>query len=1556
MTQQMIKKPYKITLWEDKNKIIYDESQNIQNEFLEEVCIATIGSDTMDTPIRAFNPILTEDLNGSKTFTFQIYYRYWDNYIQDFKLNPFLDLLVNERKIKLKYGDEWYDFVIKQCQESSDNKTFVYTCKDLFINELGKTGYEVELDTELMNNMGTIKELGDSILEGTDWHVDHEESDTLIQKNKEMLYAYTLNDSITASYFISGVSYDTINAGQVILIPYSSKINSESPTQFLYKPQNESSTVDEAIANYYQVDEYGFVKDCENLIATLPDGWQDNVIPSNMFGEKIIRKQETHYIPQIDEVCSVWTKDNERYYAYTELDYSSVAEIQSMLSNGCGFISTNAWIGENVQLDPKMIESTSQIPIQGSTLKMSAPVYNTGFFDNRAQLSPLGFVDGDKYVLMVRVEGTAPSFSGSHVDLKGNGGVSDLNNLIVFDGSIDSSVISNFDLKNKYSFLSGECTQTITYSSLINDYGDIRFYLNFSNSINLVDCKVFKYRLDSNNKLIIPDLQQDSDSIIQTRYNFFKESDIPESSYYTKQDLKITESFLENENKLNNYTPIYSENCEKITSISGSKSNRFNLIQSLCEAFECWAKFVIDHDENGKTLYSYVPLEGVNDYVEGGRYYQRIGGGSDPSSDDSIFKIYSGTSYRSGLYKKVFAKKIIFKEFIGKDNWAGFRYGVNLKSIQRNIVSDQIATKVIVEENTNEFAPNGSCTIQQSILNPTGENALYNFQYYINHKLIDEAALNDDLYGLNGGLGFFIKMRQYNDEATPWYDQLTEISSTLYTLESRQQIYDSLLKEAEILKTETAQIITNAGYPVSGEVTGTTVPDEIENLRVKYRTYDGTINYYQDLSNRNAPLLEAYQQKYEDALEILVGIRKKKDKLNDDFENKYYSFIQEGTWNSNDYYDPELYYQAANMVLYTSSFPQISYTISVLELSQLEGYSSYTFAIADKSYIEDTEFFGYDSKGRPYKEEIVVSQVKYNLDDPSQNTITVQNYKTQFQDLFQRIAATSQSLQYHEGEYNRAASSINNDGTINSKLMQNTLEANALIISNAKNQSVSWDDTGITITNFMRANEVVRLTSEGIVLTKDGGQTWTTGITGEGINADVITAGCIDTDRIRIFNEAMNQTFEWNASGINAYMWDTTIGSSGAVNYGKFVRLDQYGLYGYSGGDPSWDPNKPDAGSQVVGINKVIRDSVFSLTWKGLNINIPTSGTGSQTQPIITVGPSNAPVFQVAADGTLTATSGSFSGTLASGVSINSPVITGGTINIGSGNFVVDSNGNVTSKGKIVASKLQTKKNGTTVDIIKYVDDNTSDFDITSAVGNFSGSFSGDFDANSIDINNSNGTKIGTLYARNSSSSTDAIELNSLYGLQISAGSGNPTATTAGDLYLNAGSNTFIHLHRNGRINVSVPSGYSLMTHIIAPSETNTFDLGTSTYKWHDIYATNGSIQTSDKKEKKDINYDLTKYESLIKDLKPVSYKFNDGHRDHIGFIAQDIEDSLNKNQIDSEEFAGFVKSYSEEDKGYKYGLRYSEFIALQQWQIQKLEKRIEALENLTSSSNSDIL
>ena len=146
----------------------------------------------------------------------------------------------------------------------------------------------------------------------------------------------------------------------------------------------------------------------------------------------------------------------------------------------------------------------------------------------------------------------------------------------------------------------------------------------------------------------------------------------------------------------------------------------------------------------------------------------------------------------------------------------------------------------------------------------------------------------------------------------------------------------------------------------------------------------------------------------------------------------------------------------------------------------------------------------------------------------------------------------------------------------------------------------------------------------------------------------------------------------------------------------------------------------------------------------------------------------------------------------------------------------------------------------------------------------------------------------------------------------------------------------------------------------------NLMDLGSSnsSYKWRNIYAANGTIQTSDRTRKTDINnLDTQKAQSFINGLNPVSYKMLDGTsgRTHYGFIAQDIEKLMNTLNMDSSDFAGFIKSpkkvirYEDEsgkklknpveevlEREYDYALRYDEFIAPLIKVVQEQQKTIE--------------
>ncbi len=131
------------------------------------------------------------------------------------------------------------------------------------------------------------------------------------------------------------------------------------------------------------------------------------------------------------------------------------------------------------------------------------------------------------------------------------------------------------------------------------------------------------------------------------------------------------------------------------------------------------------------------------------------------------------------------------------------------------------------------------------------------------------------------------------------------------------------------------------------------------------------------------------------------------------------------------------------------------------------------------------------------------------------------------------------------------------------------------------------------------------------------------------------------------------------------------------------------------------------------------------------------------------------------------------------------------------------------------------------------------------------------------------------------------------------------------------------------------------------PSSSGGVTLGTSSQKWGQGYATASTFSTSDRNEKNSIEDLPVKYLDLFDRLRPVRFKFNNGtsNRFHVGFIAQDVEDSMAAAEIDSQEFGGFGKDIHEETGEDIYMLRYEEFVGILTAKIQQLEQRIQTLE-----------
>jgi hypothetical protein len=139
----------------------------------------------------------------------------------------------------------------------------------------------------------------------------------------------------------------------------------------------------------------------------------------------------------------------------------------------------------------------------------------------------------------------------------------------------------------------------------------------------------------------------------------------------------------------------------------------------------------------------------------------------------------------------------------------------------------------------------------------------------------------------------------------------------------------------------------------------------------------------------------------------------------------------------------------------------------------------------------------------------------------------------------------------------------------------------------------------------------------------------------------------------------------------------------------------------------------------------------------------------------------------------------------------------------------------------------------------------------------------------------------------------------------------------------------------------------------------NAYSFGQSGGRWTAIHAVNGTIQTSDEREKIQVETSALGSD-FIRSLRPVSYKWivggnviskdedqNDvvtpmpGVRTHWGFIAQEVKESVDAAGVD---FGGWIL-IDKDDPDSQQGLRYDQFIAPLTKALQEALAKIETLE-----------
>ena len=147
----------------------------------------------------------------------------------------------------------------------------------------------------------------------------------------------------------------------------------------------------------------------------------------------------------------------------------------------------------------------------------------------------------------------------------------------------------------------------------------------------------------------------------------------------------------------------------------------------------------------------------------------------------------------------------------------------------------------------------------------------------------------------------------------------------------------------------------------------------------------------------------------------------------------------------------------------------------------------------------------------------------------------------------------------------------------------------------------------------------------------------------------------------------------------------------------------------------------------------------------------------------------------------------------------------------------------------------------------------------------------------------------------------------------------------------------------------------ALFPHKNSANVDNLIDLGHSTLRFDDVYATNGTIQTSDQNEKQDIASATAKELNVAKKLSALFKTFRwkdkvlekgDKARTHSGIIAQDIQSAFSAEGLDASNYGLFTSDTWTNEEGKeqtRLGVRYPELFS---FIFSSIEARLTALES----------
>ena len=400
-----------------------------------------------------------------------------------------------------------------------------------------------------------------------------------------------------------------------------------------------------------------------------------------------------------------------------------------------------------------------------------------------------------------------------------------------------------------------------------------------------------------------------------------------------------------------------------------------------------------------------------------------------------------------------------------------------------------------------------------------------------------------------------------------------------------------------------------------------------------------------------------------------------------ELQENFGQYIIEGSYSNTEQPYPNLLLRDGLTASKKYAIPDVTYGVNVVDASGMIEYRAPQNLIANE-LVKKLHGLGqvipkvgdyiaiYDNEMGLFKVDGLITVISRRIDDPYQNAITIDTSYTDADELVGQIITATNTVLNNKDIYGRAAI-ISNKGELQTSTVTDALSTGKNSISiTSTNGKITVDNNGLTATNPENDSAMMRYNGSGILGSEDGGLTWRNLMNQDGINANYIAAGTLNSTKVSVTN-GQYDTVILDGSGL-------TVKTNPGRNY----------TLGYATNNGIIWPQNSNVSVFVgkdennVGIGYF--DGYINAT-KGGNI------AGWQLSTNRLTAPNNTTYLSSNGDYAFyTEQNGKYAGIKHDGTLVGNNVsITGGSLTIGS-NFIVTNNGNLTASNANVNGTITT--------------------------------------------------------------------------------------------------------------------------------------------------------------------------------------------------------------------------------------------------------------------------